>query len=117
PLAPPGKACFSALITSSVAIRPKLTACSDVVDDRSGISASLLLLGQGQRPFNVKESVQTFQIRANRATDQPEDDDAKPCLQNHPNRGLFGKEHRGRDPDRRRACVAHAAAGWLVRSG
>jgi hypothetical protein len=44
------------LITSSVAIRPKLTACSDVVDDRSGISASLLLLGQGQRPFNVSEA-------------------------------------------------------------
>src|SRR6202790_2075624 len=57
PLAPPGKACFSALITSSVAIRPMLTACSDVVDDRSGISASLLLLlGQGQRPFNVSEA-------------------------------------------------------------
>src|SRR5438105_1768496 len=32
PLAPGGKACFSAFIVNSVAIRPMLTACSDVVD-------------------------------------------------------------------------------------
>src|SRR5690242_11806278 len=31
PLAPPGKACFNELSTSSVVIRPMLTACSEVV--------------------------------------------------------------------------------------
>jgi len=32
PAAPGGKACFSAFIVSSVAIKPMLTACSDVVE-------------------------------------------------------------------------------------
>jgi hypothetical protein len=36
------------------------------------------------------------------------------CLQDHPSRRFLGAEHRGRDSERRRPRLAHAAAGGLV---
>ena len=58
-----------------------------------------------------------FSLQAFRdlTTGTREDENAGSCLQDHPSRRLLGKEHRGRDPERRRPRLAHAAAGGLVR--
>ena len=70
---------------------------------------------RGEAPGPALSSESCLQAFRDLTTGTREDENAGSCLQDHSSRRLFGEEHRGRDPDRRRPRLAHAAAGWLVR--